>query len=485
MGKGPGPKRTPLNQATPSLLPRGLREKLMVAFSLMSIVPLLVLGYIVTNYVFPRLETFWDISLVVVLAVVIAFLGMAVARSLVLPVIKLATQAQAIAQGNLDREVEVGGPDEVGSLGVALNQITQRVRDNMSQLNVYGEQTKQLNLDINRRILTLSHLLQVSSLIGQSAKIEEVTTFILEKLTQIEEAELNCLLEFNAEEGNFTVRGCVGVDGTQAQALLGERFSSPWLGKVLQEGRVVVVDHERKPDHDARELLESRFGMANAVLQPVVSMRRGIAVLLSANRKPGFVFKEECLDLLKVFGKQMAIAVENDLLNKRAEELKVIDELTGLYNASYMKSRLEEELRRAMRYHRPCSLILLNVDEFQQLQDLYGVLAGEGVLHQLAELLKGQVSEVDRIGRMDQDEFALILPERNKREAIELAESIRRAIEACRFTNGPQPLSRNITVCAGISENPLDGSTGDELFGKAAEATKRARTQGRNKVVAS
>ncbi len=484
MGKRPVSARPHPHPLTPSLLPRGLKEKLLVAFGLMSVIPLLVLVYVVTTYVFPGAREIGDLSLIVGLSAGIALLGLAVTRGFVLPVVKLASQAQEIAQGRLDREVEVGASDEVGSIGAALNQITQRVRDNMVQLRAYGEQTKQLNLDINRRILTLSHLLQVSNLISQAAKLEEVMTFILEKLTQIEETELNCLLEFDAEEDSFRVRSCVGVDAVQVKALQEARFCSPWLVKIMREGRLLIVDQSRRVEQ-AEELLESQFGMANAVFQPVVSMQQGIAVLLSANRKPDFTFRPDCLDLLTVFGKQAAIAVENDLLARRAEELKVIDELTGLYNASYMKSRLEEELRRAARYHRPCSLVLLNLDDFDQLQGTYGALAAEGVLHQLAGLLKGQVSDVDRVGRMGPDEFAVILPESNKREAIELAEAIRKVVEQHVFTNGPNLLPCSLHLCAAVSENPLDGATGEELSAKAASAMRAAKQQGKNKVLAA
>jgi len=465
-----------------SILPTGLREKLIVAFSLMSIIPLLVLGYVVSLYVFPQIREIGNLSLVVALAIGIALLGLAVTWGFVMPVVRLASEAQAIAHGELDRQVEVEAGDEVGSIGSALNQITQRVRDNMAQLHAYGEETKHLNLEINRRILTLSHLLQVSNLIGQSAKIEEVMAFILEKLAQVEETELNCLLELDSQGGVFTVRGCVGSD--VAQALQGARISSPWLEKVLREGRLVVVDQERA-SAQGQTFLNGQWGMTNAVLQPIVSVGRGIAVLISANRKKDFVFHGEILDLLKVFGKQAAIAVENDMLVKRAEELKVIDELTGVYNAGYMKNRLEEEIQRAMRYQRSCSLIVLNLDNFRKIQDLYGVLAGEGILHQVAEILKTRVTEVDRVGRMGQDEFAIILPEKNKREAIELAESIRHTVEATRFTNGPTPLPGLLTVCAGVSENPLDGSSEGGLFSKAAEAMKTAKQQGKNKVLAA
>ncbi len=485
MGERAVSKGTPSPRVSFSLMPQGLREKLIVAFGLMSVVPLLVLGYVVTNYVFPRVETLWDISLVVGLAALVAFLGFIVARGFVVPVVKLAEQAQAIAAGQLVKEVDVGpeAGGEVGSLGMALNQITQRVRENMSQLRVYGEQTKHLNLEINRRILTLSHLLQVSNLISQQAKIEEIITFILERLTQLDEAELNCILELSAEDGDLVVRAAAGADPNQAMALQGSKVVAPWLTKILQERRTAVVDSEHKASAGG-ELLQSLFGMKHAFCQPIVSLGQGTGLLITANAKPEFVFGEDCLDLLKVFGKQVSIAIENDLLAKRAEELKVIDELTGLYNAGYMKSRLEEEVRRAMRYHRPCAFLLLNLDDFQQIQGLYGGLAGEGILHQVANLLKGRVTEVDRVGRMGSDEFAMILPERNKREAIELAEAVRGAIEQHPFLNGNQPLPRPVSLCVGVSENPLDGSTAQELLNKATQAVRSAKGQGKNRVVA-
>ncbi len=138
-----------------------------------------------------------------------------------------------------------------------------------------------------------------------------------------------------------------------------------------------------------------------------------------------------------------------------------------------------------MRYQRSCSLVVLNLDDFQRVQDLYGAMAGEGILHQVAEILKAQVTEVDRVGRMDRDEFAIILPEKSKREAIELAESIRRVVEGTQFISGSQPLPGFLTICAGVSENPLDGSSEEGLFAKAVEALKAAKQQGKNKVLAA
>lgn len=483
MGKRSGPKGRRLGGFNSFGMPRGMREKLIVAFCLMSIVPLLVLGYVVTNYVFPHLEAIGDLSVVIGLALVITLLGFFVVRGLVLPVVKLASEAQALAAGRLEHPVDVTATDEVGALGTALNQIASRVRENMAQLRLYGEQTKHLNLEINRRVLALSNLLQVSNLIAQSAKVEEILQFTMEKLTHLEEAELNCLLVPAEAEGTFRIQVATGIDAAQVQSLSQTRCVAPWLKRILQENLLRVID-AKAPPRD-RELLGQLFGMTNGVCQPLISLGKGAGILISANRKEQFTYGEDALQIFKVFAKQMAIAIENDRLMKRTEELKVIDELTGLYNAGYMKGRLEEEIRRAIRYHRSCSLVVFNLDDFKEFQELYGGIAAEGILRQAARILKSQASEVDRVGRTGSDEFMMILPERNKREAIEWADAVRKRVEESIFTNGGERISRSLTLSGGVSENPLDGETAEELSVKAAEAMKLAKMRGKNRVVAS
>ncbi len=466
-----------------TLLPRGLKKKLVVAFSLMSVLPLLVLAYVVANYIFPGEKTLWEASLIVFLASVVSLLGWMVVRRVAFPIIGLAEQARKVAEGHLEREVQVEGTDEVGSLGVSLNRLTQRVRENIVQLRVYGEQTRHLNLEINRRVLVLSQLLQVGNLISQSAKLDEVIQFILEKLAQMDETELNCFLQPEEDPSGFIVRAAAGTNSRQAGELAGKRIESVWLRRLLKEKQMTVVDRQRSVP-EGLECFQKHFGMANAVCQAIISMSQPVGLLLSLNPRPEFVFQEESLDLLKLFGKQVAIAMENEALIHRAEELRLVDDLTGLYNAAYMKNRLEEEVQRAIRYSRSCALVLANLDEFKQLQAAHGTLAAERVLRQVANFLKTQVTEVDRVGRIGTDDFALILPERNKREAMELAESIRAGIERRVLKDGVSGMTLRVTLSAGVSENPLDGSSGQGLFDKATEAVSRAKREGKNRVIA-
>ncbi|MBI3615505.1 MAG: diguanylate cyclase [Candidatus Omnitrophica bacterium] len=458
-----------------SIMPQGLREKLMVAFSLMSILPLLVLSYVLWSEVFPHTKSPGQISVIAGLAIVLAVLGFLVARGLVFPVIRMSSEAKAIVEGNLDTEVDADEPGELGNLGMALNQMTQRVRDNMRQLQVYGEQTKFLNLEINRHILAFSDLLHASNLITQSASLEEIRGFILEKLSHLEEAELNCLMvPVEGEEGVFLVDAAAGVDRTQVELLLHKKVMAPWLARALHERRLLVIDDSTGSSVE-KDFLESLFGMRNAACQPLVSVGKAVSLLISANQKQGFTFEEDAMNLLRVFARQMGIAIENDTLTKRAALLEITDELTGLYNAKHMRNRLEEEIQRAIRFHHSCSLAVFRLGSLDRIRDVDGSSAADEVLKQVAGLFKKNLTEVDRVGRTGPEEFTLILPERNKREAIELAEAIRQQIERQPFTSGSSLLSCPLSVSAGVSENPLDGSTAAHLLAKATEAIQSAK----------
>ena len=95
-------------------------------------------------------------------------------------------------------------------------------------------------------------------------------------------------------------------------------------------------------------------------------------------------------------------------------------------------------------------------------------------------MVRDSITEVDRAGRTDDDEFSLILPERNKRQALEIAEEIRKKVQSafCKDRNSNSCL----TFSAGVSENPLDGVEAGQLIAKAKEMLKKAKSNGKNQV---
>ncbi len=184
--------------------------------------------------------------------------------------------------------------------------------------------------------------------------------------------------------------------------------------------------------------------------------------------------------MLELLSKQITIAIENDFLAAKVEKLEIVDNLTGLDNSSYLKERLDEEIRRAIRFQRPCAFVLFSIDRFKEYYESFGHIASENVLIKFSSLIKENISEVDRAGRFSDHEFALVLPEKNKRQSIEVADEIRRKIEF--IFSEEEDQKRKLTCTAAVTENPVDGIKAEELILKARNILENASQQGGNKI---
>jgi diguanylate cyclase (GGDEF)-like protein len=176
----------------------------------------------------------------------------------------------------------------------------------------------------------------------------------------------------------------------------------------------------------------------------------------------------------------MVIAIESDMLIRKNKELAIKDDLTDAYSRNYIMGRLEDEIKRAIFCQRPCSLLMFNIDNFKALSESRGEFAAEDVLKKMSKLMKENVTPIGKVARTGWDEFAILLPEKNKREATHIAEDIRKKVGSAFAKDG----HLHLTVSAGVSENPIDGATKDELFKKAMDALKAAKAMGKNRVEA-
>lgn len=160
---------------------QSLRDKLNIAFALMSLLPLLVCMYVITNYILPRFNLCIDITVSVLISIFTAIIGFFVLKRIFNRILSITSEAKLIAAGDIDRKVDTTPTDEMSELGQALNQLTQNIRNNMDELRSYGQKTTEINFEIQKRMLALSNLLQISSLITQGANLEEVLKLALEK----------------------------------------------------------------------------------------------------------------------------------------------------------------------------------------------------------------------------------------------------------------------------------------------------------------
>lgn len=154
-----------------------------------------------------------------------------------------------------------------------------------------------------------------------------------------------------------------------------------------------------------------------------------------------------------------------------------IDGLTGLWNRSYFDARMEEEILSAGRHGRPLSLILCDIDRFKALNDKYGHPFGDLVLERFAQLL-GTGRPSDIACRYGGEEFALILTDTDRRQALQAAERIRRALELESWPDHPGLV---VTSSFGISQYRVDHDTAS-MIAAADQALYRAKEQGRNRI---
>ena len=165
------------------------------------------------------------------------------------------------------------------------------------------------------------------------------------------------------------------------------------------------------------------------------------------------------------------------------ERLANIDSLTGLLNRGAILRKLSEQMKHAKRYRDELSLSLLDIDHFKKVNDQYGHLTGDDVLEQVAILMWQNIRDADIIGRYGGEEFIIILPRTDLSSALNVAERVRKMIEASKMKDSEGNMF-GITVSQGISIYKL-GDDEHSLISRADNALYKAKGNGRNRVETS
>ncbi|APG27530.1 hypothetical protein A7E78_06555 [Syntrophotalea acetylenivorans] len=167
--------------------------------------------------------------------------------------------------------------------------------------------------------------------------------------------------------------------------------------------------------------------------------------------------------------------IENELRN-----LAITDSLTGAWNRRYFISRAKEELARSLRYTPPFALLILDIDFFKLINDTYGHDVGDEVLKSLTERCRMELRETDVFARFGGEEFAALLPQISRENALLTAERLRTSIATMPMEQISETFS--ITVSIGISLFNGQETSIEELIKQADQAMYRAKKQGRNRV---
>ena len=160
----------------------------------------------------------------------------------------------------------------------------------------------------------------------------------------------------------------------------------------------------------------------------------------------------------------------------------ISDGLTGLYNHGYFRRFLELEIKRSLRHKHSIALLLLDLDNFKQINDRLGHLTGDGILIQVAQALSGKVRDIDFVARYGGEEFAVILPYAGIEEARDVAERIRQALTMEIRAPGTRNAHQLISASIGVATCPADGQDLETLIRRADEMMYLAKQCGKNQV---
>lgn len=284
-----------------------------------------------------------------------------------------------------------------------------------------------------------------------------------------------------------SAREIVGATVTVDQGVVGHVYST---GKPYR-----MTDPESDPRFYRRFDESHGFRTASLVAVPIRIERTVCGVLELVNRSDGQPYTEKDLGLLEIFARYTSVFIENLLDAQRANEMARRDDLTGLYNDRFFHHRLTEDLIRADLTQSSVALLFLDLDNFKDVNDTHGHLAGSQVLKEFGYLLQRTVQGPGvTLARYGGDEFVVILADHDLTQALELARTIQAALRETPFlqgtftwSEGPVHWERELTCSLGAAvypdHVPREGTTDMKknlLLRAADQAMYRAKERGKD-----
>ncbi len=249
------------------------------------------------------------------------------------------------------------------------------------------------------------------------------------------------------------------------------------MGQAALRGEALLVNDYPHWEH---HLPAYRRHIQALVTAPLLRGGRVVGTLSIITTTSRRRFSEQDRHLLALYAHQAAIVMENARLFHETRQLSLTDELTGLPNRRQLFQVGRRELRRALRFERPLSVIFFDLDHFKQVNDSFGHPIGDQVLHGVAQRCLHSIREVDLLGRYGGEEFVVLLPETRLEQAVQIAERLRQTVARTPFPTlaGEVP----ITISLGVAELQPGVTSLDVLLQQADQALYQAKQSGRNRV---
>lgn len=395
----------------------------------------------------------WMITAFILTNLVVGLLVMWLSRSIRSSLRGVRDVAQALATGDLTARNRNVGPDELGELGSAVNGMADNLRDVIGKLRAEAD-----------RDAFGTQLVEALEM----ADTEEEAYGVLGRAMTLISPELPTELLLADSSRAHLERATAHPQAGAA----GCTVDSPFSCMAVRRGSAVSF-----PDSDAlnacSRLRDRPCGRVSAVCVPISFMGRALGVLHSA-APVGQMPDARQVAQLTTLGLQAGARIGTVRAFHSTQHRATTDSLTGLHN----RRSAEERARDLAAASRPFSVVLADLDHFKKLNDSRGHEAGDQALRLFADTLRAQLREHDLAARWGGEEFVLILPNANVKQAQEAAERIRDGLATSLLLGG----SPAFTSSFGVADSSMSPRF-EKLLKIADEALYRAKDAGRDRVV--
>ncbi len=305
-------------------------------------------------------------------------------------------------------------------------------------------------------------LYEIAQAIGSSLGLADTMSLIAGKLTTLIPFS-SCALFIGDDDGTARCRFASGVrEDDLRQMILDE--GSGLVGWVIRNRRS-LVNGKPAADFEACALPAAGTDLQSALVCPLISGDRIVGALALYHAVAGF-YTEEHRRLLDQISDQTAAAISNSIVFERTRDDSLRDALTGLPNTRYIFTHLTRELARAQRLGAEVAVLVLDLDEFKQINDTFGHQAGDRALQAVARMLRDTVRHYDVCARYAGDEFIIVLPGCGIQEAEAKRVELQQAVSdiALEVVAGRM---LHVSMSAGAAVFPSDGETYEILLAAA------------------